>query len=119
VRRVFHLLPWADWEALLAGGPEAEHRPASLSREGFVHLSFAEQLPGTLRAHFAGAGRLALVELAPRDLGAALVVEPSRGGAPFPHLYRALRRGVGAAPWPLEPAAGQALPPEHAGGPPD
>ena len=109
-RRVFHLLPWADYEALRDGGSAAEHRPASLLREGFVHLSYAEQLAGTLCAHFAGAGRLALLELDPGRLDGDLRSEPSRGGALFPHLYRALRASDVAAAWPLEPAQGFALP---------
>jgi uncharacterized protein (DUF952 family) len=109
-RRVFHLLPWADYEALRAGGEGAEHRPASLPAQGFVHLSFAEQLAGTLRLHFAGAGRLALLELDPAALAGALAVEPSRGGELFPHLYRALRAGDVRAAWPLAPGEGFALP---------
>jgi uncharacterized protein (DUF952 family) len=110
-RRTFHLLPWADYEALRAGGEGAEHRPASLQTEGFVHLSFAEQLADTLRLHFAGAGRLALLELDPPRLGEALLCEPSRGGALFPHLYRALRASDVRAAWPLAPEEGFALPP--------
>jgi uncharacterized protein (DUF952 family) len=109
-RRVFHVLSFGDYEALRDGGPAAEHRPASLEREGFVHLSFAEQLAGTLRAHFAGAGRLALLELDPARVAPDLRCEPARSGALFPHLYRALRASDVAAAWPLEPARGFALP---------
>ena len=109
-RRVFHVLPWADYEALRAGGDGAQHRPASLQAEGFVHCSFAEQLADTLRLHFKGAGRLALLELDPLQLLDALRVEPSRGGAPFPHLYRALAASDGRAAWPLAPEEGFALP---------
>ena len=110
-RRVFHVLPWADYAALRDGGPAAQHRPPSLAGEGFVHLSFADQLRGTLRAHFAGAGRLALCELDARRLEPELRLEASRGGALFPHLYRALRAGDVLCAWPLEPEEGHALPP--------
>lgn len=61
--------------------------------DGFVHLSTAEQVPGTLAKHFAGQAPLCLLALdseAP-DVAAALEWEPSRDGALFPHLYGALR----------------------------
>jgi len=59
--------------------------------DGFVHLSTAEQLPGTLAKHFAGQGGLWLLSLESGDLGDALEWEPARDGALFPHLYAALR----------------------------
>jgi len=61
--------------------------PARPGDEGFVHASFRSQLAGTLAVHFADAEQLELLRLDPRALGARLVVEPSRGGAPFPHVY--------------------------------
>ena len=55
--------------------------------DGFMHFSSAEQLSETLRLHFAGQGDLVLLAVRATDLGDALVWEPSRGGALFPHLY--------------------------------
>ncbi|MEM7310144.1 MAG: MqnA/MqnD/SBP family protein [Planctomycetota bacterium] len=104
--RLFHLLPWSAWDEL-GPAPGAEHRPESLAREGFVHLSFADQLQGTLDAHFAGAPPLALLELHPARVGADLRLEPSRGGALFPHLYRPLRRADAARAWRLAPSSGR------------
>jgi len=89
--RVFHLTRAADWERLRAGA-HARLEPPSLAHEGFVHLSFAHQIEGTLRAHFAGATGLVRLELDIARLGEALRVEPSRGGQDFPHVYRALER---------------------------
>lgn len=115
-RRLFHLAAKPAFEAFLASGG-ASWAPASLAGEGFVHLSFAEQLAGTLEAHFGGAGELVLLEVelavpveggegGERGGGAeraepGLVIEPSRGGADFPHLYRAVRRGELCRAWPL------------------
>ena len=59
--------------------------------DGYVHLSTAEQLPETLRKHYAGEGGLHLLALEDALLGGDLRWEPSRGGALFPHLYRELR----------------------------
>ncbi|WP_448580077.1 DUF952 domain-containing protein [Thermaurantiacus sp.] len=80
----------AEWEALQQEGHFAGS-PDDL-RDGFIHLSTEEQLPGTLEKHFAGEEGLviATVHLAPGD--PALRWEPSRGGQLFPHLYRPLRR---------------------------
>ncbi|MFN7399914.1 MAG: DUF952 domain-containing protein, partial [Sandaracinobacter sp.] len=58
--------------------------------DGFIHLSTAEQLPGTLEKHFAGMAGLRIVEVAVEG-DPDLRLEESRGGALFPHLYRPLR----------------------------
>ena len=59
-------------------------------RDGFIHLSAAHQLEGTLRKHFAGRSGLILLAVDPVRLGNALKWEVSRDGALFPHLYAPL-----------------------------
>ena len=59
-------------------------------RDGFVHLSTADQLRGTLDKHFAGQTGLVLLEVDANRLGDGLKWEKSRGGALFPHLYTPL-----------------------------
>jgi uncharacterized protein (DUF952 family) len=59
-------------------------------RDGFIHLSAAHQLEGTLAKHFAGRDGLMLLALDPERLGPALKWEASRGGDLFPHLYAPL-----------------------------
>ena len=56
-------------------------------RDGFVHLSAADQVTGTLEKHFAGRTDLLLAAFDTQELGPALKWEASRGGALFPHLY--------------------------------
>jgi len=101
--RLFHLVPGADWQAFLASGA-TRWEPASLAAEGFVHLSFAEQLAGTLGVHFGGHDTVVLLEV---EVAAAaeLVIEPSRGGADFPHLYRGLELAECAGHWLLTASA--------------
>lgn len=89
-RGLFHLVAAGAWRVHLARGG-GEWRPESLAEEGFCHLSFGSQVPGTLAAHFAGVDELLLLELDPHALGDDLRLERSRGGAHFPHLYRPLR----------------------------
>jgi uncharacterized protein (DUF952 family) len=82
---IYKVCSRAEWEAAVALGV---YRGSTADRrDGFIHLSTADQVEGTLRAHFAGQDDLVLVEVDPGTLGAALRFEPSRGGALFPHLY--------------------------------
>ena len=55
-------------------------------RDGFIHLSAADQLRGTLDKHFAGQPGLVLLEVDANRLGDDVKWEKSRGGALFPHL---------------------------------
>lgn len=83
-RRLFHFA---------AGDPVPDRgtlRPASLASEGFVHLSHADQLAGTLEVHFANVDRVTLLEVDRARVAGELRLESSRGGALFPHLYRPL-----------------------------
>lgn len=60
-------------------------------RDGFIHLSFGSQLIATLQRHFRAVDPLWLLELASEALSpGALLLEPSRGGALFPHLHGTL-----------------------------
>lgn len=86
-RRLFHAASVSDVAQLDLRGSWS---PPSLAAEGFVHLSFATQLAGSLARHFAAAGEVDLLELDPERCRASLREDPSRDGALFPHLYRAV-----------------------------
>lgn len=60
-------------------------------RDGFIHLSTADQLAGTLDKHFAGRDDLQLAAVDLGSFGSSLKWEESRGGQLFPHLYGPLR----------------------------
>jgi uncharacterized protein (DUF952 family) len=82
---IYKIVAAAHWQA-------AEHdgvfRGSAVDlRDGFIHFSTAAQVEETAAKHFAGQDDLRLVSVASETLGAALRWEPSRGGAPFPHLY--------------------------------
>ena len=105
--RIFHCVLAREWRATPAGAPWA---PPSLTLEGFVHLSFESQLHGTLALHFPADEELYLLELDARRLEADLRLEASRGGALFPHLYRALEVTDILGWWALPPAEGTRAP---------
>ncbi len=67
--------------------------PARRGDEGFVHASFTSQLAGTLEVHYPAAASVVLLRLDPAALGERLVVEPSRDGALFPHVYGEIADG--------------------------
>ena len=86
---VFKLLRPAEWASFDLAG----NFPGSPDdvRDGFIHLSAADQVDGTRAKYFAGE---AVVRIAfdVAALGSELRWEVSRGGAEFPHLYRPLVR---------------------------
>ncbi|MGQ0565650.1 MAG: DUF952 domain-containing protein [Gemmobacter sp.] len=86
---IFKIFRRPEWNALVAQG-ETLGAPVDLA-DGFIHFSTAAQVAETAARHFATESDLVLVAVDADRLGAALRWEPSRGGALFPHLYRALR----------------------------
>ncbi len=61
--------------------------PAEPGEEGFVHASFRSQLAETLALHYGHCVGVVLLRLDPDALGTRLVLEASRGGQLFPHIY--------------------------------
>jgi uncharacterized protein (DUF952 family) len=88
VTRVYKILSHADWRDALAQG--RFDGSADDQRDGFIHLSAADQAAGTLARHFPGRTDLLLVAFEAEALGGGLKWEASRGGALFPHLYGSL-----------------------------
>ncbi|WP_083673943.1 MULTISPECIES: DUF952 domain-containing protein [Brevundimonas] len=81
----FKILSRVDWRAALAEG-RYDGSPVDVA-DGYIHLSAADQLEATAAKHYAGQTELMLVEVDLTALGDALIWEPSRGGALFPHIY--------------------------------
>ena len=73
--------------------------------DGYVHLSTADQVAGTLDAHFAGRADLFLAAVDLERAGKAVRWEASRGGALFPHLYGRLSKDLVIASGPLRRGA--------------
>ena len=70
--------------------------------DGYIHLSTAQQLAGTLDKHFAGQVGLHIAAVDLTLLGDAVRWEPSRGGQLFPHVYGLLPLAALIACGPLE-----------------
>lgn len=70
--------------------------------DGYIHLSTAAQLPGTLDKHFAGQDGLHIAAVDLVALGDLVRWEVSRGGALFPHVYGSLPLSSVMAHGPLQ-----------------
>ncbi|SLN37731.1 DUF952 domain-containing protein [Roseisalinus antarcticus] len=86
--QIYKIFRAAEWQAIKADGL-TDGAPVDLA-DGFIHFSTSEQAAETAARHFAGQSDLCLVAVEAEGLD-GLRWEPSRGGAIFPHLYRALK----------------------------
>ena len=86
---IFKIFRSDEWAALRAEG-HSVGAPVDVA-DGYVHFSTAAQAAATAAKHFAGEEGLFLLACESDPMGDDLKWEPSRGGALFPHLYRALR----------------------------
>lgn len=100
VYKIFRAVEQAEFEAR----GETSGAPIDLA-DGYVHLSAADQVKETCAKYFAGVEGLVLLAVDTEACGDDLRWETSRGGADFPHLYRALKaRDVAwTKPLPLGP----------------
>lgn len=81
----YKIIDAAEWREAVADGAYAGS--AGDRTDGYIHLSTAAQLEETARKHYAGRENLMLLTVDLKALGDAVVWEPSRGGALFPHIY--------------------------------
>ena len=85
---IYKIFRRPEWDAFRTAG-QTRGAPVDLA-DGFIHFSTAAQVVETAAKWFASDSDLVLVAFEANTLGPALKWEPSRGGALFPHLYRAL-----------------------------
>ena len=84
----FKILTAGQWAQFEADGV-FHGAPVDLA-DGYIHLSTADQVQGTLDKHFSGQTGLVIAEIDLAELSDTVRWEVSRGGALFPHVYGAL-----------------------------
>lgn len=84
----FKVLTADQWAQFEADG-DFFGAPVDLA-DGYIHLSTADQLQGTLDKHFQRQAGLMIAEVDLTALAGLIRWELSRGGALFPHIYGAL-----------------------------
>lgn len=107
---IYKIFRASEWRTLEAEG-HTLGAPIDLA-DGFVHFSTAAQAAETATKYFAGVDGLMLLAVEAENC-TEIKWEPSRGGALFPHLYRALRLQdvLWAKPLPCH-GEGHTFPPE-------
>jgi uncharacterized protein (DUF952 family) len=110
-QQVFKVATRADWERARATGTLAAS--GDDERDGFIHLSAAHQLAGTLAKHFKTHTDLVLNAYDAAALGGTLRGERSRGDDLFPHQHGPLQTSAAREvfPLPLGPDGTHVLPP--------
>ncbi len=88
----FKILTAGQWAQFEADGV-FHGAPVDLA-DGYIHLSTADQVQGTLDKHFAGQTGLVIIEIDLAALSDTVRWEVSRGGAMFPHVYGVLPIGA-------------------------
>jgi uncharacterized protein (DUF952 family) len=83
---VCHIVDRATWDAARAAG---RYAPASLDRDGFIHLSAPHQVGATAARFFADDSDLVVLVIPADLLAADLRWEPADDDS-FPHLYAPL-----------------------------
>jgi uncharacterized protein (DUF952 family) len=81
---IYHITTAIAWQTAQVQGA---YTAPSLSTEGFIHCSYAHQVPETAALYFQEQSGLVLLAIDPARLAAPLKLEPSRKGDIFPHLY--------------------------------
>jgi uncharacterized protein (DUF952 family) len=86
---LFHVALAEDWAAAEATGEyTTSTRGRSLTEEGFIHCSFAEQVDATAARFYADVDDAVVLRIDPGRLSSRVVVEDLDGtGERFPHVY--------------------------------
>ncbi len=101
MRILYKIIAGAQWHEAAALG--VFNGSAVDLKDGFIHLSTAQQMRETAARHFAGQDGLVLVGFREADLP-NLKWEPSRGGDLFPHVHGPIATALACSldPLPLE-----------------
>lgn len=87
--KIYHIVKPEVWENYKN---ESEYEAESLTTEGFIHCSFAEQLEGVLQRYYANEKKVLILTIEPEKLASELVNEPSTNNEIYPHIYGKINR---------------------------
>jgi uncharacterized protein (DUF952 family) len=87
----YHITTSQNWDKFQN---DNYYEAESLHTEGFIHGSYLEQLDETLRLYYKGVHKVILIEIDPSALTSKLVIEKSRDGKLFPHIYGVINKSA-------------------------
>ena len=102
---IYKILRQSEWADMQREGHFAGS--AHDRRDGFIHMSTAAQLQGTLDKHYRDGDVVTLVAIRFVDVAATVKYEVSRGGAEFPHLFADLPMAAIGKVWLVSADAGR------------
>lgn len=86
---IYHIVTPEVWENFKN---KDFYEAVSLTAEGFIHCSFADQLEGVLERYYSGAEKVLILEIEPEKLTSELINEPSTNDEIYPHIYGKINR---------------------------
>jgi glutathione S-transferase len=106
MQTIFHVTADTDWRAAQASGAyQLSTRGRSLEDEGFIHLSYANQVARVANAIYRGVPGLVLLVVDLERVTAPVREENLDGGDErFPHMYGPLNLDAVIEVLPFEPA---------------
>jgi uncharacterized protein (DUF952 family) len=88
MRTIYHLVLRHVWER----NADPPYRADSLTSEGFIHCSFAEQVAWAANRFYTDAVDLLVLHIDPGRLSSPVREEACETGEIFPHIYGPLNR---------------------------
>ena len=98
---IYKILRQSEWAELQRDGRFSGS--VHDKRDGFIHMSTAAQLQGTLNKHYTDGDVVILAAVRLADVADSVKWEVSRGGAEFPHIYGPLSLNAVEQHWALSP----------------
>ncbi|GHF15776.1 hypothetical protein GCM10017044_07480 [Kordiimonas sediminis] len=90
-KTVYKIFRPSEWETFVSKG--VFDGSANDKQDGFIHLSYRDQLAGTLDAHFSDCAKIIVAAFPVVAFEqSSLKAEKSRRGELFPHLYDTLKK---------------------------
>lgn len=81
---IYHIATSEDWNLHLTN---EWYTPEAFSKEGFIHCSTKEQVPGVLQRYYEGVRNLLLLHIDETKLSAELKYEEATNQELFPHIF--------------------------------
>ena len=88
MRTLYHLVLRSAWEKNV----DQPYRAESLTDEGFIHCSYADQVARSANRFYAEQSELLVLHIDAERLSSPLREEASGTGEVFPHIYGPLNR---------------------------
>lgn len=81
---IYHITTSEDWNL---HRDSATYEPVAFAKEGFIHCSTRDQVPGVLQRYYAGIKNLLLLHVDESKLTAVVKYEESTNKELFPHVF--------------------------------